>query len=123
MDRKVVPILTDTRTFFRQYVYLLKPILGIRDKEADVLGELLYYNYRYRDLAEDIRYKIILDYDTRVEIRNNLKISEANFNNSLTALRKAGLLVNNRLPLYITILPKTNKFSLTYTFSIDDTKD
>lgn len=120
MERKVIPIKTELRTFFRQYVHIMKPVFKLNDRESDILGELMYFNYKYRELTEDIRYKIIFDYDTKVEIRVNLGITEASFNNGLTTLRKKGILVDNRLAGNLLVIPDSNRFSVTFLFSIKD---
>jgi len=123
MERKVIPINTEIRTFFRQYVHVLKPVLRLNDRESDILGELMYANYKHRDLKEDIRYKIIFDYDTRVDMRNALGISEASFNNGLTTLRRSGIIVNNRLSKNLLVIPESNRFCLSFLFSINPAKD
>jgi len=76
----------------------ISPIRNLREKDKKVYSELLRYNDEYRDLEDKLRWKIILDYDTKVNIRNKFNLSEASFNNSLTELRKVKILVNNKIP-------------------------
>ena len=91
----IVPIPTDKRKYFRQALELLRPIPPINsltNRELDVLSEFLYYNYIYKDIPEELRAKIIFDYDTKLAMREYLTMGEAIFNNILTLLRKKNVL-------------------------------
>jgi hypothetical protein len=91
----IVPIETNKRKYFRQALELLRPIPPINtlaNRELDVLAEFLYYNDKYKDIASELRAKVIFDYDTKLAMREYLEMGEAPFNNILTSLRKKGVL-------------------------------
>lgn len=90
---KTIPINTNTRRFFRQYVEILQPLFNIRAREADVLAALLYESYLRKDI-NDIkdRFKLILDYDTKIRMQEELKMSTAVFRNCMVRLRKKGII-------------------------------
>jgi hypothetical protein len=115
-----IPIPTDKRKYFRQALELIKPIPPINtltNRELDVLAEFLYYNYKYRDIKEDLRAKIIFDYETKLAMREYLKMEEASFNNILTSARKKNILTKRGIVKDYGLNPDTPdilfKFSIT----------
>lgn len=94
---KEIPIKCTDRNFYRYYVELLNPIAKLRKKELDVLAQLLYYDNKYKSLEDKIRYKIIFDQDTKLEIREALNLSEASLNNNLSELRKKKVIKDNQI--------------------------
>ena len=120
MEREV-KIKTSKRIFFQQYLRVIKSILKpyLSNGELKVLGELLYYNNEYKHLEKKIRKKIILDYDTKNEIIENLKISQNTLANALTVLRKSGYLVNGELREDVQV-DLGGTYNLTYKFTIND---
>jgi hypothetical protein len=94
---KVIPVASNRNVFYRQYVEFLAPFKELRDREKDVLAELLYLDNQMNDLPEDVKAKLLLDYDNRIYIREKLKISERNFNFILHGLREKGIINNNRI--------------------------
>lgn len=67
-------------------------------------------------------FKLVFDYDTREEIQDKLNISSAVLRNTLTALRKKGLIVNNTIPRhYLDIDIEGGKnFTVGYKFLIQN---
>lgn len=113
----------NTREFYRAYVEILKPFLkGVRDKEADVFAELLYFNYLKRDIpTTKDRFKIIMDSEIRKEIVDYLKISDAIFRNALSSLRRRELLTkDNLIPEIYLVTPTKGKFSISFEFHTKD---
>ena len=113
------PIGTTIETFYKQVVVLLNPILKLRGKEQDVLAQLMYSNYKHQDLNDSIRWKIIMDYDNKTEIQQNLNISAASMYNYMSTLRKKGILVDNKIHKNYLILPG-KEFSLRFKFNINE---
>ena len=120
----------DVKTFFYQYILLLSPILKLRKQEADVFSQLLFFNYKYRDLEESLRSKIIFDYDTKTEIRYDLKnkydepMSYHSFYNIITSLRKKGILIDNKInPSYVVNIPEDKNYNLSFNWLIDDSEE
>jgi CRP-like cAMP-binding protein len=117
-NKRVIPIRSKLKKFYKQVVVLLNPILGLRGKEQDVLAELMYYNYKYQHLEEKIRWKVIMDYDTRTEIQQTLDISAASLYNIYSSLRKKGIIKENKVNKNYLIVPK-EEFSLVFKFTVD----
>lgn len=123
----IINIPTTKRKFFRQALEIMKaipPINKLRPKELDVLAELLYYNYIYGHIEENLRGKVVFDYDTKITIREYLDINETNFNNILTILRKKGILIKRSITNDYGINP--DKPNITFKFNLlneEDNKD
>jgi hypothetical protein len=117
---KNIPIKCNDRNFYRYYVELLNPIIKLRKKELDVLANLLYYDNKYKDLEDKIRYKIIFDQDTKLEIREALNLSEASLNNNLSELRKKKIIVNNQISKGYRVYPgEDNKLVFNFVINAD----
>lgn len=115
---KEIPIQTDRRKFFRQYVEILKPICKLRDREADVLAELLYQAYIRKDINNLIdRFKLVFDYDTKIKMQDDIGMSTAVFRNCITQLRKKKIIgKNNVINLFYLINPDDDIVSIKYNF-------
>lgn len=119
---KVIPIKKNKREFFRAYVEILRPFLKqIRKREADLFAELLYQNYDKSEIKNKTdRFKLILEHDNRKKIEQYLNMSTAVFRNSLTVLRKKGLINDsNLIPDAYLLYPKENNFELKFNFIIE----
>jgi DNA-binding MarR family transcriptional regulator len=114
---KNIPIATTENKFFRQYLELINPLLKLRGKELDVLAELMYYNYKFKDIPDEHRWKLIFDYDTKTKIRTKLDLSDASMNNNLSALRKKGIIKLNKVRDVFLVYPSSN-FSLNFKFNV-----
>jgi len=118
-NKRVIPISTTSEKFYKQVVVLLNPILRLRGKEQDVLAQLMYYNNKYKDLDNSIRWKVIMEYDTKTEIQKKLGISAASMYNNLSALRKKGIIIKNKVHPNYLITPN-KEFSLKFKFTINE---
>ena len=101
MDEMIIRISTTKRLYFRQVLNLLKgfePLNKCQPRELDVLAELYYWNYYYKDIPEESRGKLIFDYDTKRAIADYLNIDNAVLDNSLSALRKKNIIVGRKVP-------------------------
>lgn len=122
MEREI-PVTTNEVRFFREFVELLQPFNGLRKRDADVFGEILYQAHLIKDVEEKHKFKLLFDYETRVEMENNLEISSANLRNSISNLRKKNLILEgNRIPKYYLIDPG-KEFSVKFTFKIKRIED
>lgn len=92
--KRELTIKKDIRHCYRVYVGIIKPFLrGIRDREADVFAELLYFNYVKREIPDiKDRFKIIFNQDIKNEIIEYLQISDDVYRNCLSTLRKRELI-------------------------------
>jgi len=119
MEREV-KIKTSKRKFFQQYLRVIKPILKpyLSNGELSVLGELMYYNDKYKDLDPKIKKKLLIDYDTKEDIMETLEISRNTLANTLTALRKGGYLKDRELSKAYQVYPGES-FNINYKFIIN----
>ena len=127
MEKTYGPLKRDERRFFRAFVELIRPFLRkVRTREADVLAELLYHNYRKQESVRNKqdRFKLILDHDNRREMEDYLGISEAVFRNALSGLRQRGILLDDNTisdAYLITKLPEEEEmFTLKFNFLIEN---
>lgn len=118
---KSLSINTESRVFFRQYLTVLKPVLKphLTNGELSVLGELLYFNDKYKDIPVNLRGKIIFDHDTKINIINRLNISQNTFANILTSLRKKNYINDRKFTKGLDIHPDSS-FSIKYKFNINN---
>lgn len=79
----------------------------LRDKEKDVLNILLLYQ-------DALNYNILIDYDLRVRMREELGISEHNFNNLISSLRKKGVILDNKINKYYVNLVQQDSIQITF---------
>ena len=76
--------------FFRRYVEILNSVLGLRQRELDVLMMLIdYYDLHWCDMVD----RIVFSSDIKKEICNRLGISDSILNNCLSSLRSSGIIV------------------------------
>ena len=120
------------RKFYRQFIELLQPILGLRKREADVFAELLYHNYLRRDIKnEDDRFRLVFDISTREKIGEALgqknekgelvqPLSNAVIQQALGGLRKKNLVSGIKIRNAYTIEPSSGVFALTFKFVVSD---
>ena len=122
--QKVITIHSPLRVFFEEYLQALKAMHQLPNHEAKLMAELMY-NYhilKTKALEDKYRWKILFDYDTKIEIREYLGISGQALENKLTMLRRKGFIVNGKLnPDYI--LDPAESFALIYNWKIDAEDD
>jgi len=125
MGRTIV-IGTDSKRFFRLYLELLKampPLNQLSNKDCNVLAEMMRRN---AELSESFKVKedpkkweLVFSSSTRKEMRKLLGLTEASFNNSVSLLRKAGIIKGNRLSKAFVVYPSdVNK--VTFEFRIEN---
>jgi hypothetical protein len=117
---KELPITTTKREFYRAFVELLQPFHKLRKRDADVFGEILYQAYLIQDVEDKYRFKLLFDYDTRIEIESYLNISSSILRNSICSLRKKNLILSgNRIPKHYLFDPGL-EFDLKFKFKIEE---
>lgn len=100
MKKEITLGFTTEQKLFRAYVELLQPIFKLRNREADVFAQLLYFNYLKRDIKNiNDRFELILSPKNKKQILENLNIGDNILQNMLSNLRKKGLLVDNIVPV------------------------
>jgi hypothetical protein len=118
--KKEIPIRTKDKKFYRQYLRLMAPITKLQEKESDVLAYILYYNNKYRDLPEDVKWRMVFDTSTRKVIQTELKMSPAHLANILSSLRKKKVLTEeNKISAGHIVEFNDSEFLLTFKFIHD----
>lgn len=82
---KKLKIKTTKERLYKDYLDIMQPLLGITNKECDILAALC-------EVQSDIKDKkylpLVLSTDSRKVIRTKLNMSEASFNNNISRLKK-----------------------------------
>ena len=107
------------RDFYQQYLQVIKPLVNPRltDGELRVLGELMFYTDKYKELDPAVRKVMLLDCDTRHDMMETLDISSNTFANALTVLRKGGFLTGRELKKSYQLSPEGG-FAVNFNFKI-----
>ena len=112
---------TTQKKVFRQVVEIIRsipPLDRLRNRELDVLAILMYYNYKYKDLEENIRWRIINDTSTRKEMQDEINMSNDVFINNISLVRKAGLLSKDGKLLSFLMFDVKDRYDVTFKFKI-----
>jgi hypothetical protein len=122
----IIPIKTDSKKFFRQFIGLLSsfdPIRNLRPREREVLAEIMYQNYRHKSIEDDLRHIVVFSTKNRKVMCENLNLSEDGLNNNLSVLRKAEVLTReNELPKVLNVFPG-KVFDLSFKFKVEKDVD
>lgn len=125
-----IPVKTTEERFFIEYLIIKKPFLEIilskvnktkvviHPKPLRVFALLLYYNYLYREYEDEIKWKMVFDYDTKVKIMETLDISEGQLNTYLSTLRTIKLLNKKSISKPFIFYPESG-FELTFRFDFN----
>lgn len=109
------------KNFYKRWLLITKPFHKLKPRQISVLTELLYYYDMLKDdyKDKDLLWKMIFDYETKLKIRNDLNIEDHIMQNSLTILRKSGVIKNNRIIDKFIPVIEDNKYKLEFEFVID----
>jgi hypothetical protein len=114
----VIPITTNIRDYFRYYLTILNPLLKLKQREIDILSYLLlvhFANHKNPNIDNQL-----LTPEIKKTIRKEIKMSEASFNNHISALRKKNMLTETSLnPTLLKSYPTGTKSTLTFNFTIE----
>jgi hypothetical protein len=114
---------TTQKKVFRQIVEVIRsipPLDKLRNRELDVLAVLMYYNFKYHKVAEDIRWRIINDTSTKKEMQDDINMSEDIFNNNMSLVRKAGLIdKEGKIPSFLQIMVD-DRYEVKFNFKIHE---
>ena len=118
-----IPLNVSINVFYKTLLTLMNkfpPIRGLRNKELEVLAEIMYQNYQNRSVTDfNKRQILIFSREGRTIMQKRLGLKEGSFNDYLAKLRKKGVIHNNKLLPFLNIIPKdTYEFSIK--FSIND---
>ncbi len=122
-NKKQALIKTNKKDFFKYWLLFTKPLHQLKGPEISVLSLLLFYYFELKEKVsdDDLVYKLLFDYDTKMKIKNELNYLDQTLQNSLTLLRKLNVIKDNKIsPSFIPdINNNSNEFTLTYKFNIN----
>jgi len=115
-------IATDERKFFRQFLEILSsipPLNKLRNRELDILAAMMYYNYLYKDLDDDIRGRVLNSKATKKDVREMLGMSQDVYNNNMSIIRRTGMIEKSgRLANALQVFPGTT-YKIEFNFNIE----
>lgn len=119
---KIANINTTIKNLFFKWLDITKPFHRLTNQQQNVLALILYYNYIYvKDVPKDeLRWKLVFNYDTRMLIKEELDLKDSIFQNILTKLRKKNIIkLNKVVSTYIpNITQDSNIFKVIFNFKI-----
>ena len=115
-------IATDEKKFFRQFLEILRsipPLTQLRNRELDILAAMMYYNYLYKDLDDDIRGRVLNSKATKKDVREMLGMSQDVYNNNMSIIRRTGLIEKSgRLADALQVFPGAT-YKMEFNFNIE----
>ena len=138
---KPIKIPTSKENFFLEYLIIMKPVLNsiirkinngqvLRNKAPElydmpmrVLAQLLYYHDKFRDQDDEMRSKMVFDYDTKQKIMEHLNISEDGLNSYFSQLRKIRILDGKSINKFFLVPLEGSKVNVIFEFMIDEEPD
>jgi hypothetical protein len=130
---EVLEINTTNKDFFYEYLVLKKPVLEmmlyminkkkiiLNPKLLQVFALLLYYNYIYKEYDDNVKWKMVFDYNTKLEIMNIVGINKGHLNTYLSMLRNTHLLTGKEISKPFIFYPEDG-YELTFKFIFKDEK-
>jgi len=110
------------KSFFKRWLLITQPFHKLKPRQVSILTELLYYHNLMKDDHddEDELWEAVFDYSIKLKIRNDLKIEDHIIQNSLTILRKSGIINKRRIKEQFIPKIKNGKYILNFEFIIDE---
>lgn len=113
---------TNREGCIKSFLSLTKPMHKMTSQEINILTLFLVFHYEEKDnfTRESDLWKFLFDYDTKLKIKNKLNIGDGVFQNTLTSLRKKGIIKNNRIVPYfiLNIDRETETFELIFRYNL-----
>ncbi len=121
-DKKIANINVRIKDLFLQWLKITYMYHRLSPSIMETLALLLYYHYEYKKVIsnQNLLWKMVFDYDTKMKIKEELGIKDTSFQNRLSDLRKAGIIVDNKIiPTYIPNIDLNSKnFQIIYNLNI-----
>lgn len=113
ITRKIAEFPSSLKGAITMYLRLTQPLHHIKNQGIEVLSALLY-EFHKTDYRKDemTRWGEVFSYDTKVRIKEELgEMSDATFNNHLSALRKSGAILkpNRVAPSFNPLIQKDSE--------------
>jgi hypothetical protein len=123
-NTKVANINVTLKGLFSRWLDITVTLHKLRKQERQVLALLLYYHYLLKqDITNNkILWKMVFDYDTRMKIKEELKMKDYSLQNVLSTLRSKNVIKDNRIvSAYIPELARTaDSFKVIFNLNIKD---
>ena len=117
-----IPIKTNRSRYHREILEIIKslpPLNKLRNKELDLLAEIMKQYQEYPDMPKDQRKYIVFSTENRKKMQDALHISKGNMNTYLVKIRKYNLLgKDNNLPKFLDI--KYDNFDINFKFLLNE---
>ncbi len=118
-----IPIKVSINNFFKMLLTMMNkfpPIRGLRERELDVLAEIMLQNYENRSITDfNKRQILIFSTENRIKMQERLNMKEGSFNDYMSKLRRKGVIKDNKLLPFLNILPE-GKYSFNINFTINE---
>lgn len=125
-NSKIATIPIGRKQLFYRWLELTKPFHKLPKQQMMVLSWLLFYYDKYKNETnnDEIAWKLVFNYDTKLEIKETIGIKDQTLQNTLSALRKKNIIKGKRImDNYIpNIESDATEFRLTFNFKIVDEK-
>lgn len=113
--------------FFRLWLEFLGPFHGLTNREIDIATAFLKKRFELSQVItdEEVLDKVLMNEDSRREIKKNCKMSAAQFQVIIGKLRKSKILLGNKVnPKFIPkgITPDSKNFNLMLYFDLNDNR-
>ena len=121
-NTKIANVNISLKQLFITWLEVTSSFHKLRNQEKKVLSLLLYHYYKLQDdiTNETIIWKVLFDYDKKLEIRKELNIKNPSFNNILSSLRKKNVIIDDKISnIYIPNIEKgSDNFKIIFNFNI-----
>ena len=115
----VIYLKSTSNSFYRQWIEFLAPFHKLTARERDVAARILMQYFRLRESIPDeaVLKEVLWSQNSRKDMRESLKMSQAHFQMILAKLREAEVLVDGSInPRYIPHLGEEPRFMLSIVF-------
>jgi hypothetical protein len=123
VSKKIAVFKVNLKSAIKQFLYITKPMHKLTSQEINVLTLILfsYYREQVNFKRDDDVWKFVFDYDNKMNIKKELQMGNAVFQNTLTALRKKNVLKDNKVvPVFRPNIKQGDKvFELTFRFELN----
>lgn len=94
---KAININVKLKDLFRRWLDITQSFHNLTSQQKDVLALLLYYHNELKEQITNpkILWRMVFDYDTKMKIKEELKMKDSGLQNVLTSLRKDHVIKNN----------------------------
>ena len=125
-NNKTVQLNTNFKDMMYYWLKFIKPFHTLSEQPMRILSLLLYFYFDYKEKTsdEDLLWRLLFSYDTKVMISNELDVKVHTVENKLTELRRKKVISKNKIDeRFIPNIDKDSKnFSINFLFNINDDK-